>query len=246
MKLKSQKKLWETLAKYDPMWAILTEEEKRNNKWNPEEFFQTGVHEIQSLMTELDVLKISVEKTRALDFGCGIGRLTQALAEYFDSVIGVDISPEMINIANSLNKYPNNCKYVLNETSDLSQFTSNSFDLIYSNIVLQHIKPKISENYIREFVRLAKPSGIIVFQIPYSIIFRRRIQWRRRLFVLIQTLGLNGSILVKKFGLNPMRMASIPIKKVEAILNYSNATIIDKKTWSDNGISSCRYIAIKS
>ena len=35
----------------------------------------------------------------ALDFGCGIGRLSQALAEHFDQVYGVDISPKMIELA---------------------------------------------------------------------------------------------------------------------------------------------------
>ena len=36
---------------------------------------------------------------RAIDIGCGTGSYTAALAEYFDFVLGVDISDEMIAYA---------------------------------------------------------------------------------------------------------------------------------------------------
>ena len=54
----------------------------------------------------------------ALDFGCGIGRLTQSLADYFDKVTGVDIAPAMISLANEYHNNKTRCEYVLHENAD--------------------------------------------------------------------------------------------------------------------------------
>lgn len=102
----------------------------------------------------------------ALDFGCGVGRLTQALADHFTTVIGVDVSPTMLQLASKLNRHDVRVTYVRNQAPDLSRFLSNSFDFVYSDIVLQHIEPEMSLNYLREFVRLLRPGGVAVFQLP--------------------------------------------------------------------------------
>ena len=63
----------------------------------------------------------------ALDFGCGVGRLTQPLAARVRQVVGLDISDEMIRRARS---YFPNITFHLNEKGDLSPFQSGSVDLI--------------------------------------------------------------------------------------------------------------------
>lgn len=101
MDIKTLQSKWDNLAKIDPLWAILADAEKKGNRWKIAEFFETGVKEINSLMEYVDSLDITIaqENSRALDFGCGVGRLTQALANYFDQVYGVDIAPSMIELA---------------------------------------------------------------------------------------------------------------------------------------------------
>ena len=42
MELKELQKHWNKFGKEDPLCAIITLDEKRGNKWNPEEFFETG------------------------------------------------------------------------------------------------------------------------------------------------------------------------------------------------------------
>lgn len=100
-----------------------------------------------------------------MDFGCGVGRLTQALAPAFGSVTGIDVSPTMIQLARRLNRYPDRVKYLLNERRDLSALSSATLDFIYSDIVLQHIPPSQSRVFVTEFLRTLRPGGIAVFQL---------------------------------------------------------------------------------
>jgi ubiquinone/menaquinone biosynthesis C-methylase UbiE len=100
----------------------------------------------------------------ALDFGSGPGRLSQALANQFDQVTGVDISHTMVETAKSFNRHGDRVRYLVNTRPNLSLFDNGTFDLVYSSITLQHIPPDAGENYIREFVRVLRPGGLAVFQ----------------------------------------------------------------------------------
>lgn len=152
---------WEGLAKFDPMWAVLTDGDKIGRKWDPEEFFRTGHEEITHLMALLPV----GPRERAIDFGCGLGRLTQALTSYYGEVVGVDISPTMLELARSYDQ-TGRCEFKVNASNDLGILESNSFDLVLSCITLQHMPPRDSLSYIRDFVRLIKPGGMILFNMP--------------------------------------------------------------------------------
>ena len=158
--------VWETHAKDDPLWAIISTPGKMGGKWNLNEFLQTGRHEIDQLFGTLSSNDIEFEQTSALDFGCGVGRLTQALAGHFELVCGVDISPTMIENARNLNQYKENCSYHLNVRRDLSIFEDDRFSFIYSSMVLQHMSPEVARNYLAEFGRILKPGGILIFQLP--------------------------------------------------------------------------------
>ena len=105
-------------------------------------------------------------RKKTLDFGCGVGRLTQALASYFDEVHGVDIAPSMIELAKQHNFYKHKCFYHLNERDNLQLFGDRSFNFIYTNITLQHIHPTYSKNYIKEFLRILAPGGLLIMQLP--------------------------------------------------------------------------------
>ena len=50
----------------------------------------------------------------------------------------------------------------------LRLFPDQHFDFIYSHITLQHIEPKLSARYIREFVRVLAPGGVLIFQLPFE------------------------------------------------------------------------------
>lgn len=145
---------WEDAAQRDPLWAILSDPAKRGRRWELRAFFETGRREISLLLYQLRQLRHFPRTGPALDFGCGVGRLTQALATTFAEVVGVDLSPTMIRLANRLNQHSRTARYILNQSPDLAQFPSAGFDFVYSDTVLQHLEPDAARRYVKEFLRV--------------------------------------------------------------------------------------------
>jgi SAM-dependent methyltransferase len=166
MDLRELQRHWDIFGRRDPFWAVLTDPARRGNRWSPEEFFETGRAEIAELLDHAARLGVPRQQRRALDFGCGAGRLTQALAEHFESALGVDVAPSMITLARTHNRQGNRCAYEINDRPDLSRWPDASFDLVYTSRVLQHIEPRYSTSYIREFVRVLAPGGYVSFDLP--------------------------------------------------------------------------------
>jgi SAM-dependent methyltransferase len=168
MSLLNVQKAYEKVGSDDPLWAILTDDKKRGNKWDPEEFFETGRNEINAVIEYLESIDAKINHGSALDFGCGVGRLTQGLCYHFDQVTGVDISNTMIAGAIRYNKFEKKATYITNTEPNLKCLSSNTFDFVYTNIVLQHMAPRYQVEYIREFFRILKPGGKALFQVRTS------------------------------------------------------------------------------
>jgi SAM-dependent methyltransferase len=170
MNLENLQQEWNSLGKTDPLWAILSDPTKRHGKWDASEFFQTGQEWISLVMDYIASLEFQIERNAALDFGCGVGRLTQALCTYFERCYGVDIAPSMIEQANRYNRHGSRCQYILNMDDHLVFIADNSIDFVYSILVLQHMSPRYSKNYIREFLRIVRPGGLVIFQLPGEVL----------------------------------------------------------------------------
>lgn len=166
MELTELRKHWDAFGEIDPLWAILTESDKKGGRWDLAEFLEVGRRQIAETLAHVESLGLEVRSGRALDFGCGVGRLTQALGEHFRECDGVDIAPSMIEKAREYNRHGDRCRYHLNDRGDLGIFASGSFDFIYTWAVLQHINPRYSREYVKEFVRVLAPGGVLVFQLP--------------------------------------------------------------------------------
>lgn len=183
--LKSLRENWDSFGKQDPMWAILTVPEFKGGKWDPEEFFENGRREVAEQVSIMSSLGMATRGRRALDFGCGVGRTTQAWCEHFDECHGVDIAPSMVKAAERFNRYGDRCQYHLIDTDQLDLFTHGSFDFVYCVIVLQHMEPCFARAYLGEFLRVLRPGGKLVFQMPARRLKeagKERPWWRKRLF----------------------------------------------------------------
>jgi len=166
MDLSDLKAHWEHLGEVDPYWAILSSPETLGNRWDLERFFETGRVNVATFLEVAATLGLPGRRETALDFGCGVGRLTQALCDHFGTVEGVDISSAMIALAGRFNRHGDRCRYHVNDRDDLALFPDASFDLLVAYIVLQHIPPEASRAYIGEFVRVLRPGGLALFQLP--------------------------------------------------------------------------------
>ncbi len=165
MSLDRVRRAYETLGREDPLWAVLSDDRYRFNRWDTAEFFETGRREIREVMASLARLEVAAPSGTALDFGCGVGRLSQALCEHFNHVIGIDISSTMIEKADALNQHAERCRYVVNVTERLESIGTSTIDFVYSNITLQHVPPRFQLGYIREFLRVLRPGGVAAFQV---------------------------------------------------------------------------------
>jgi SAM-dependent methyltransferase len=171
MKLNDLQRHWTALGDQDPLWAILSDPAKRGGAWQLDEFFATGKAGVARVLDALSERGVAVERRRALDFGCGVGRLTQALADHFESCDGVDLAASMIGRAQSLNRQPEHVRFHHNQAPNLRLFDAESFDFVLSLLVLQHMEPGLMRGYVGEFLRVLRPGGVAYFNIPERGVF---------------------------------------------------------------------------
>ena len=104
-----------------------------------------------------------VEGKRVLDYGCGSGENSVILAALGAEVTGIDISPELIDLARKrmgVNRTHWNVRvasaYATGESDD-------SFDIVLGAAILHHLDLEESS---REVHRVLKPNGVAVFSEP--------------------------------------------------------------------------------
>ena len=156
---------WTRLGKEDPLWAVYVAPGTRGGKWDVEAFFDLGRREVDGALAALPGLGLAPGRLRALDFGCGVGRLSQALAAHVDEVTGLDIAPSMLDKARELDRSGGRVRFVLNQEPNLAVITTASVDIVYSSLVLQHMPPELARGYLAEFVRVLAPGGVAIFQV---------------------------------------------------------------------------------
>ena len=138
-------------------------------EWDDESYFATGEVNVSEHLRS-DMANIcrgdDPKQMRVLEIGCGAGRMTKALAGMFGEVHAVDISAEMIGIAQrKLSGIPNAFVHQ-NNGMDLSVVPDLPFDFAFSFIVFQHIRSaEIIEGYVKEVHRLLRPGRLFKFQV---------------------------------------------------------------------------------
>lgn len=166
MTLDELQRHWDAFGQQDPMWAILTDPSRKGRRWTAAEFFATGAAEVAGLMREAAALGLPRQRRRGLDFGCGLGRLTQALAAHVDHVVGLDVAPSMIAQARTFNQHGQRVDYRVLAAPPFEGIPDRAIDLVYTGRVLQHIAPEFSRAYISELARVLAPGGYLSFDVP--------------------------------------------------------------------------------
>jgi SAM-dependent methyltransferase len=232
---------WEDLAAGDALWAV-----SGKRGWEVDDFMATGELEMAHVFAAAAELGLPARRGTALDFGSGLGRTTRALAGRFGHCEAVDVSQGMVDHARRLNGDLANCTFRASDRSDLSYFEPESFDLVYSAFVLQHLPShELAAGYIREFLRVVRPDGLVVFQMTDRLALRNRLQLRRRLYAALQRLGLSGKAL-RSLRLHPVRMIALPQSEVEEIVSGAGGAIVRTERMDPaNALAGNRYYASK-
>ena len=211
---------WEKFGKADPYFAVLTEAEYRGNPSGSARarFFESGERHIEEMFAIIrNRLDPVFAPTRALDFGCGVGRLLPPLASRCPQVVGIDVSPSMLAEAQR------NCDAAGARNVDLVRGDDElsalrgSFDFIHTFIVLQHIPVARGEALMRGLTQRLRQGGVAMFHLTYSSGLKRRSRaayWAR-----LHLPGINALL-----NLARMRAPNAPIMQMNS---YSVTRVLD-------------------
>ena len=131
------------------------------------EFLASAAEVAGILEKELVRLPLAPSSSRrALEIGCGPGRLMLPMSRHFGEIYGVDISEEMAAMARERLRNTPNAHVHVTSGADLAIAQDASFDFIYSYTVFQHIPdPEIVRNYLAEARRALKTGGVLCCQL---------------------------------------------------------------------------------
>lgn len=196
---------WDARAAKDAFFYIAT---WRKN-WDVSDFFKSGEEDYQRLVEPvLERFEFAPRGKRALELGCGAGRMTSAFVRRFDHVTAVDISAEMLDRAKQLLPDVENVTWKHSNGVDLRETEDASIDFVFTYLVLQHLpEEELVRNYIREMLRVLKPSGMCLFQ--FNGMEKPNMNWKGRLawgavdgLWLIRLSGL-GRLVARSLGFDP-------------------------------------------
>jgi SAM-dependent methyltransferase len=210
---------WEDWGALNPLYAILTDPRYRHGESDVDEFMATGEGLANGVMGECERLGLAISRGRALDFGCGVGRVTLPLSRRFSEVIGLDVSTSMIDSARRRHADQPNCTFEVHKESDLRRFPDLHFDLVFCVLVLQHLPSQGAiVRFLEEFARVLRPGGALVVQLPSSVVvapplpgWRTRAGVRMRVAPLLRGLGVSPAYLYRRLDWVPaMTMMAVP------------------------------------
>jgi SAM-dependent methyltransferase len=152
---------WNERAREDPNYYVAFGRREQDDA----EFLATAADVVRGLRAEIQRLP-PARRLKALEIGCGPGRLMLPLSGGFAEIHGTDVSDEMIRLAAEKLRGIPHAHAHHTEKSDLSMFPDESFDFVYSYAVFQHIPSRaVVLGYLAEARRVLQPGGFLRCQI---------------------------------------------------------------------------------
>ncbi|HEX5050665.1 MAG TPA: class I SAM-dependent methyltransferase [Planctomycetota bacterium] len=131
-----------------------------------EAFRSSGERDVAAFFDGLRHL-LHADQTVA-DIGCGIGRMDEFVAPHVHSLVGIDVSHEMVEKARARLRHLPNVHFIEGDGYTLP-LPDQSVGLVFSHIVLQHTPRHVTHSYLRDALRVLRPGGDFVFQMPEAV-----------------------------------------------------------------------------
>jgi len=191
------KKLWDKLAKKNSKYFINSD---YGREITEEQFSKSGREDYVDYIWSDELMS---DKRPFLELGCGNGRILQHAQIWKTTLIGTDISGEMIKEARE--RVPG--AYLVETDGMKLPISDNSIGVVFSYLVFQHMKTReMVESNFREVFRVLKPGGIFKVRIRTDEV--KQDKWWSGVAYTEQSIGL----LIKKMGYE--------ILKTEAVEDY--------------------------
>jgi 2-polyprenyl-3-methyl-5-hydroxy-6-metoxy-1,4-benzoquinol methylase len=163
---------WEQWGRRDPYFGVITDPKFRRTGMTADdrqEFFDSGQQHADYV---LHTIRRYIDPTFApkaiLDFGCGVGRLLVPFASLARDVVGLDVSPAMLSEARRNCEQRGLDSIRLFVSNDELTTLTDTFDLIHSFIVFQHIPIQRGREIFGRLLRHLRPGGVAAIQLTYS------------------------------------------------------------------------------
>jgi SAM-dependent methyltransferase len=155
-------RFWDERAREDAFFFVDDREDYRAA--DADRFWAGGEEVLEKILAMLGLALRPSDVV--VDIGCGVGRLTRALAGRARHVHAIDVSAEMLDRARELNSGLENVTWHHGDGTSLQPIADDSADAIVSHVVFQHIPdPEITYGYVREMGRVLRPGGWAAFHV---------------------------------------------------------------------------------
>ena len=156
MSRKNSAKRWDEWAEKNPFFFIDTECSDESSFW------EKGKDDVEKFILPL-LKKYAIPRKLAVDFGCGLGRHSQALSSHFHQVIGVDSSKKMLRKALQKRAEAPATKLIFLTNSHFFEKKWQT-DFLYSARVFQHIEdPQILWETLEKLLKNVKGYAYLHF-----------------------------------------------------------------------------------
>lgn len=156
----ASRRYWDAAARENAVWYVANKYKVENRA-----FFDQGAAETDWYLDHFDVRLTATAVV--LEIGSGVGRMTGRLAQLASHVIAADVSHEMLKRCRTNCATLRNVEYLLLPgDGTLPGVKSESLDLVFSYITLQHVPTKTAQlRYLREACRVLTPGGHMLIQV---------------------------------------------------------------------------------
>ena len=155
---------WTRIAEHQPFFGVLAEDRYRSERLDDaarERFYASGGPDVDfAIATIRRLFDPGFQPRLAVDFGCGVGRLTLAMRAHAERVIGVDVAPGMREIATE-----EAARRGVDGVEFAAVAPTEGVDWLNSLIVFQHIPPERGYGLIEGLAAAVVPGGAVSLQI---------------------------------------------------------------------------------